>query len=418
MWVQNCLLCVSLRIVESLVVSPKGHSLVELDKYGTTSLISECPAGDCDQLTGYAQKCNGVSGWDSSINNAEPFGCTMLVNTNYGTCGEYCTGQGTTCLQGQDNVGSSCTLDANHGRQTTANNGCDQKWNNQVCVCACAPTPAPTPHPTPAPTPAHEIDHASGELFKFQNKESGLYLVGGRHGASCNVRAKSYDVAHCPLDDPSDEGFLWSLGDDGRITNKKTGQSLYEQGASRKVRLADYVAGDAGFKWRVLENKKIKNVGSNKFLCGGSWGENTRDTTVAVLDEGDNKEYGGNVGFEWEPTRESAPTPAPSISYVGLGQCRDDHGRFYDGYYSSGDTTEAACQALLQSLSHVPGVRAAQLKYTEGWTCHIRVDDGTNPTNVPIDAGWSGGNWQKGTAVGAVVDTDGDQSWKCWRINP
>jgi len=32
-------------------------------------------------------------------------------------------------------VGSSCTLDARHNRQSTGNNGCDQRWSTQICAC-------------------------------------------------------------------------------------------------------------------------------------------------------------------------------------------------------------------------------------------------------------------------------------------
>ena len=35
----------------------------------------------------------------------------------------------------QDNVGGSCKLDKRHTRKRTSNNGCDQRWSNQVCEC-------------------------------------------------------------------------------------------------------------------------------------------------------------------------------------------------------------------------------------------------------------------------------------------
>jgi len=101
-------------------------------------------------------------------------------------------------------------------------------------------------------------------------------------------------------------------------------------------------------------------------------------------------------------------------SFVGTGQCKDANGRYYDGWYSSGDRTEAECVALLESLRNVPGVRGAQLH--TGWTCHIRVDDGTDPTSVAIPAGWSHGNYLGGTAVGPVTSTDGNTAWKCWKV--
>lgn len=32
-------------------------------------------------------------------------------------------------------MNDSCELDPRHSRQVTDNNGCEQNWNNQICVC-------------------------------------------------------------------------------------------------------------------------------------------------------------------------------------------------------------------------------------------------------------------------------------------
>lgn len=39
------------------------------------------------------------------------------------------------CLRAQDNVRDGCILDPRHSRQTQAENGCKQNWNNQICTC-------------------------------------------------------------------------------------------------------------------------------------------------------------------------------------------------------------------------------------------------------------------------------------------
>lgn len=158
-----------------------------------------------------------------------------------------------------------------------------------------------------------EVDkHATTpvELFKFMNKRSGLYLVAGLHSASCNAQGISGLAAHCPLD-ASDEGFLWSFGSDGRITNKKTGESLYTRSGDRKARLAEYESGAVGFGWSITGDKRIKNLQFDTYLCASSWGENTRDTNVVALawTEENQKDYDPLSGFEWEPMSETNCDP-------------------------------------------------------------------------------------------------------------
>jgi len=55
--------------------------------------------------------------------------CMLHVETKGNSCTEYCE------AQAMDNDGI-CGLNwGGHGRQSTKNNGCDQKWNDQICVC-------------------------------------------------------------------------------------------------------------------------------------------------------------------------------------------------------------------------------------------------------------------------------------------
>ena len=61
--------------------------------------------------------------------------CDVHAYTTGGTCTAWCAKKGMQCIHAQDQIGASCSLDKNHHRQTFANNGCDQKWNNQICGC-------------------------------------------------------------------------------------------------------------------------------------------------------------------------------------------------------------------------------------------------------------------------------------------
>ena len=66
-------------------------------------------------------------------------GCEVHVFTRGGTCAQYCKGQNKKCIGGQDNRhqpgDNGCVLDPNHSRQSEAADGCNQRWNDQVCIC-------------------------------------------------------------------------------------------------------------------------------------------------------------------------------------------------------------------------------------------------------------------------------------------
>jgi hypothetical protein len=126
---------------------------------------------------------NGVtSDWHSSVNTDAP-GCTFKVMTR-GTCSSWCASQGTTCLRAQDNeqgdwrVPSFCGLHADHERQTTANNGCDQNWGDQVCVCTAKNAVISGHAHTPTFNPmerVNKIDYTKRGtyLLKFDAKDAG-----------------------------------------------------------------------------------------------------------------------------------------------------------------------------------------------------------------------------------------------------
>ena len=61
------------------------------------------------------------------------------VATRNGTCSDHCKKFGLQCARAQDNAGSGCSLDGRHTRKTTAHNGCDQRWGNQVYVLKSRP---------------------------------------------------------------------------------------------------------------------------------------------------------------------------------------------------------------------------------------------------------------------------------------
>jgi len=104
--------------------------------YGCGDQVSE---GECEGVTNDSdsKKCSSVTGWHSSILplKASKLCIPVVTMTHGSTCKQFCEDQAFDCVRAQDNVGGGCSLDDNHDRQTTADNGCHQKWTNQVCQC-------------------------------------------------------------------------------------------------------------------------------------------------------------------------------------------------------------------------------------------------------------------------------------------
>jgi len=81
-------------------------------------------ASDCSVFTNTIKTCEEPA-WAGEGN------CMLAVKTNGGTCNQYCQSQGSTCIRAQDNTrGDVCKRDTSHAE------GCDEKWGDQLCVCA------------------------------------------------------------------------------------------------------------------------------------------------------------------------------------------------------------------------------------------------------------------------------------------
>jgi len=104
---------------------------VALPGFGTCSTPAACATATRGLTT-----CK-ISGWHSLVSERKGWAlCPQtLVSTGGKTCSEHCKKFGLQCARAQDNVGGSCKLDKRHTRKRTSNNGCDQRWSNQVCEC-------------------------------------------------------------------------------------------------------------------------------------------------------------------------------------------------------------------------------------------------------------------------------------------
>ena len=99
--------------------------------------IPVCSPGgvaSCNGFSGYERTCS-ENNWHSKISSGS-FGnyCQFHVDTDGDSCHDWCEDQGSRCKGAQDNK-SGCSLDSDHTRQSTSDNGCNQEWGDQVCVC-------------------------------------------------------------------------------------------------------------------------------------------------------------------------------------------------------------------------------------------------------------------------------------------
>merc|ERR1719387_1080329 len=110
----------------------------------TTAEATLPPEEECSDLNSKkVQKSCGIDKWHDLVNleaqTVKSMCAPKLVLTKGSTCEQWCSKHGYHCLRAQDNKKNTCNLDDKHTRQSTANNGCDQKWNNQVCQCGKMP---------------------------------------------------------------------------------------------------------------------------------------------------------------------------------------------------------------------------------------------------------------------------------------
>lgn len=89
-----------------------------------------CVTGDPSRLTAVPTPAAQMA----SYNGGQV--CEARALTRGSTCADWCAERGKVCYHAQDNIGSDvCAVDTHHDRQSTAHNGCDQIWGDQICGC-------------------------------------------------------------------------------------------------------------------------------------------------------------------------------------------------------------------------------------------------------------------------------------------
>merc|ERR1712146_402174 len=124
------------------IMKPPHNAWKCSEKIKCSAELAEEPASKAASIdiyagmTGYLMKCEKLTGsWDKSIKTASVPAAVVAVETKKGDCKTYCAKQGRKCVRAQDTHGK-CDLEDRHTRQTTAENGCLQKWHDQICACS------------------------------------------------------------------------------------------------------------------------------------------------------------------------------------------------------------------------------------------------------------------------------------------
>jgi len=120
----------------------------DLDVLGASSWVPtvtcEVQYVECPGL--HETTCGTNLNWHGSIQvrtDATKRCVPGFARTAGGSCREWCADRGFVCLRAQDSHGGRCNLWPEHTRQTTEDNGCLQKWGDQVCECGLTTPEAP-----------------------------------------------------------------------------------------------------------------------------------------------------------------------------------------------------------------------------------------------------------------------------------
>jgi len=107
--------------------------------------------------------------------------CMMHVQTKGQTCKSFCQSQGSTCVRAMDNTKGCLRNVDGHNRKTTAENGCLQNWNDQLCVCSPPrpPTPRPTERSGPCPPGYYHTTWGSCAPYRRAEDEVDEYTKPG-----------------------------------------------------------------------------------------------------------------------------------------------------------------------------------------------------------------------------------------------
>ncbi len=86
------------------------------------------------------------------------------------SCNDFCGRQGRDCLHAQKSIEESCGLDPAHDRQDVGQNGCQQRWDNQICGCS-VPKDIPTTNSSVISTRVLGLEYSSitGEPLRIEH---------------------------------------------------------------------------------------------------------------------------------------------------------------------------------------------------------------------------------------------------------
>eukprot|EP00933_Yihiella_yeosuensis_P021330 TRINITY_DN16895_c2_g1_i1.p1 TRINITY_DN16895_c2_g1~~TRINITY_DN16895_c2_g1_i1.p1 ORF type:complete len:648 (-),score=79.45 TRINITY_DN16895_c2_g1_i1:169-2112(-) len=91
----------------------------------------------CNSTSKIQSGCNDMGGIDCTEKLQDWGGghCVAQVATNGTTCHDHCRSRGRHCIKAMNNQGTCRLHSAGHESQTTEQDGCLQRWADQICVC-------------------------------------------------------------------------------------------------------------------------------------------------------------------------------------------------------------------------------------------------------------------------------------------
>ncbi len=113
--------------------------------YDPNDYIPPEPVDPCEGLDGFEEYCPGLSGWhyEEKADEGMVDVCALLVQTNGGSCKDYCESQNRTCMYAYDNKGFGCDAAKDHDNDGIDATSCTQTQANQVCGCSGPDSEAP-----------------------------------------------------------------------------------------------------------------------------------------------------------------------------------------------------------------------------------------------------------------------------------
>jgi hypothetical protein len=259
--------------------------------------------------------------------------------------------------------------------------------------------------------------------FRFpQDVEITVSFIDPRKGLAKDWATKARTMETVIMMPPQGQqgGFCGNFNDnpddDGQSTHMKpldASEDLFKQSGfatAPSTKVQNLIAADS-----VIQDQKCpeQTLQKARSACSHIAQQNIKDdciTDICLTDDATQVAQLAEEGEIMEMLEILAGKGIPQ--FTGHGQCLDRNGVTFSSYEAKGVAKKAHCLSLLRKLGSFDGVRGAQL--TDGSTCKILVDAGTDLLPQKIPGGW--GAVAAGQGKGIVGSSTFDSGSYCWKI--